>query len=177
MSNPTSRKLHAVTEIATAAVEPFRFINFAGTHAGPSDAVQGVSENAAVVGGAVSVVTGYSALVLAAVVIAAGDSVGPAADGSGRAVLGGAFLALGDAAAGELFETLLSSATQAPALAVLASTTGSLASADIATATGTPGQTIRIADGTDAGAVLVWAIPAGASEYAWCWWLWPQAAY
>lgn len=110
MSNPTSRKLHAVTEIATAVVEPFRFINFAGTHAMPSDAIQGVSEQGAAVGQAFSVVTGYSALVLAAVAIAAGNSVGPAADGTGRAVLGGAFVALDDAGAGELVEVRLAAA-------------------------------------------------------------------
>lgn len=104
MSNPTSRKLHAVTEIATAVVEPFRFINFAGAHALPGDAIQGVSEKGAAVGEAFSVVTVYSALVLAAAAIAAGTAVGPDADGTGMAVPGGPFVALGDAAAGELIE-------------------------------------------------------------------------
>jgi hypothetical protein len=112
MSNPTCRKLHSVTEIATAVVAANRFMNFAGTHALPGDAVQGVSEGAAVVGGAVSVVTGYSALVLAAGAIAAGGSVGPSGDGTGRAVAGGPFVALGSAAAGEVFEMALGPAAQ-----------------------------------------------------------------
>lgn len=107
MSNPTCRKLHAVTAIATAAVGANRFINFKGTHAGPADAVQGVSEQAAVAGSPFSVVTGYSALVLAAVAIPEGAYVGPSADGSGKADLGGAYAALSAAAAGELFEVRL----------------------------------------------------------------------
>lgn len=104
MRTPTCRKLHSVTEIATAAVEANRFINISGAHALPWEAILGVSEGATAIGGAFSVVTGYSALVLAAAAIAAGDSVGPAADGTGRAVQGGSFAALGDAAAGELVE-------------------------------------------------------------------------
>lgn len=67
--------------------------------------------------------------------------------------------------------------SQAAAVAVLADPVGTVTAAALAATTGTPGQTIRIADGADAGAALVWAIPAGASTYTWCWWLWPQAAY
>lgn len=50
-------------------------------------------------------------------------------------------------------------------------------SATLAATTGTPGQIVRLSDGADAGALLVWAIPAGSSSYTWCWWLWPQSAY
>ena len=54
---------------------------------------------------------------------------------------------------------------------------GNQPSATLAATTGTPGQIVRLSDGADAGALLVWAIPAGSSTYTWCWWLWPQSAY
>ena len=54
---------------------------------------------------------------------------------------------------------------------------GNQPSATLAATTGTPGQIVRLSDGADAGALLVWAIPAGSSSYTWCWWLWPQSAY
>jgi len=54
---------------------------------------------------------------------------------------------------------------------------GNMASADLATTVGIPGQTVRLSDGDNKGAILMWAIPAGSATYAWCWWLWPQAAY
>ena len=35
----------------------------------------------------------------------------------------------------------------------------------------------QIIDGPDRGARLIWAVPDGATEPTWCWWLWPQSAY
>ena len=43
--------------------------------------------------------------------------------------------------------------------------------------TGTPGEIRKLSDGPDKGAVLVWAIPEGRSDYAWCWQIYPLAAY
>ena len=68
-------------------------------------------------------------------------------------------------------------AAQVPAIAALVSTPGNQPSATLAATVGTAGQVVRLSDGPDAGALLVWAIPQGASAYAWCWWLWPQSAY
>lgn len=65
----------------------------------------------------------------------------------------------------------------AAAVQSLVSADGNLASADVATTTGTPGEVRRISDGDNKGAIVTWAIPQGASAYTWCWWLWPQAAY
>lgn len=59
----------------------------------------------------------------------------------------------------------------------LVSTPGNQPSATLAATVGTAGQVVRLSDGPDAGALLVWAIPQGASAYSWCWWLWPQSAY
>ena len=42
---------------------------------------------------------------------------------------------------------------------------------------GTPGQIVKLMDGNDAGVALVWSIPSGASAYAWCWQIYPLAAY
>ena len=59
----------------------------------------------------------------------------------------------------------------------LVSVAGNLAAAAVSSTSGTPGEVRRISDGDNAGALVVWAIPQGASTYTWCWWLWPQAAY
>lgn len=85
-------KRHATTVIATAALSAHRFVGYNGAHAsatagGGADS-QGVSETAAPVGAAVAVVTGYSYLVEASAAIADNAFVKPAADGSGRAVVG-----------------------------------------------------------------------------------------
>lgn len=86
-------KTHAVTQIATAAIIKHRFVAYGGAHApaapasGAQDS-QGVSEESAAVGEAVSVVTGYSFLVEASAAISMFDYVKPAADGSGRAAPG-----------------------------------------------------------------------------------------
>lgn len=86
-------KRHAVTVTATAAVTKHRFASYAGAHApvapanGTQDS-QGVFEESAASGEAVSVVTDYSYLVEASAAIALGDYVKPAADGSGRAAPG-----------------------------------------------------------------------------------------
>ena len=69
------------------------------------------------------------------------------------------------------------SATDVAGAQALVSADGNLASADVATTTGTPGEVRRISDGDNKGAIVTWAIPQGASAYTWCWWLWPQAAY
>jgi hypothetical protein len=59
----------------------------------------------------------------------------------------------------------------------LVSEAGNMASADLSATVGTLGQTVRLTDGENRGAVLMWSTPAGSSTPAWCWWLWPQAAY
>lgn len=82
-------KQHAVTVVATAAVAAHRFIAYDGAYptvAGGADDVQGITENAAEIGEAVSVVTSYSYLVEAAEAVAFGALVKP--DVSGKAVAG-----------------------------------------------------------------------------------------
>ena len=69
------------------------------------------------------------------------------------------------------------SSSELAAFRSLVSHAGNITSAALSSTTGTPGQIVRLSDGNDAGALLVWAIPSGASAYAWCWWLWPQSAY
>ena len=63
------------------------------------------------------------------------------------------------------------------ALAALVSGGGNLASAAVASTTGTPGEVRKLSDGPDKGASLTWAIPEGRSTYAWCWQIYPLAAY
>ena len=86
-------KRHAVTVTATAAITKHRFVSYDGTHtpAAPANGLkdcQGVAEESAAIGEAVSVVTDYSYLVEASAAIALGDYVKPAGDGSGRAAVG-----------------------------------------------------------------------------------------
>ena len=86
-------KEHAVTVVATAAVAAQRFVSYAGQHAtaaGGAADCQGISECDAVVGQALSVITEYSGLVVAAEPIAAFAFVKPATDGSGKAGTGSA---------------------------------------------------------------------------------------
>lgn len=64
-----------------------------------------------------------------------------------------------------------------PGAESLVSGAGNITAADLATTTGTLGQTVRLSDGPDQGAILMWSTPQGASSPTWCWWLWPQAAY
>lgn len=85
------QKNHATTVVALAATSSARFMGYDGgyaTSAGGIHDAQGVGENAADAGGAVAVVTCYSAPVEAAEAIAFGDFVKPAADGTGRAIVG-----------------------------------------------------------------------------------------
>lgn len=84
-------KMHAVTMLAAAALAANRFVGFDGTHAtsaGGSHDSAGVSETEAAIGQATSVITSYSAPVEAGAVIAKFDFVKPAADGSGKAIVG-----------------------------------------------------------------------------------------
>ena len=77
-------KLHAVTMIATAALAQYRFAAYDGGYAtgdGGAKDCQGITETAAAVGEAVSVVTSYSYLVQAGEAIAFGDYVKPGTDG------------------------------------------------------------------------------------------------
>lgn len=109
-------KQHAVTVVATAAVVANRFIGFSGGYAvgtagagGATDA-QGVSESDAAIGEALSVVTGYSAIVEAGGAISAGAFVKPGTDG--KAVAGSISDNCGRAleaagGAGELLEVVL----------------------------------------------------------------------
>lgn len=66
---------------------------------------------------------------------------------------------------------------QTLATQALVSVDGNLAYAAVATTTGTPGQVAKLSDGPDKGACLVWAIPEGRTTYAWCWQIYPLAAY
>ena len=82
-------KQHAVTIEATAPLAAYRFVAYNGAYpsaAGGANAVQGVSETAAAVGEALSLVTGYSYLVQAGADIAFGALVAP--DATGQAVAG-----------------------------------------------------------------------------------------
>lgn len=103
-------KQHAVTLIALTALAAARFVAYDGGYpsiAGGAKDVQGVTEYAAEAGDAVSVTTGYSALVEAGEAIAFGGLV--KTDATGKAVPGTATdhcgRALGAAtAAGQLIE-------------------------------------------------------------------------
>jgi len=68
-------------------------------------------------------------------------------------------------------------AYQVTATQALVSVDGNLASAAVATTTGTPGQIVKLSDGPDKGACLVWAIPEGRASYTWCWQIYPLASY
>lgn len=84
-------KCHSITLVATAAILAARFVGYDGAHATSAGGVhdcQGVSETAADVGEAFGATTSYSQLVESSAVIAFGDYVKPAADGSGRAAVG-----------------------------------------------------------------------------------------
>lgn len=77
-------KLHAITMIATAALAANRFAAYDGGYATSAKGVkdcQGITETAAEVGDAVSVVTSYSYLVQAGEAIAFGAYVKPGANG------------------------------------------------------------------------------------------------
>ena len=115
-------KSDATTVVATATVEPHRFVAYDGAHAssagGARDA-QGVSEYGGVAGEALSVVTEYSYLVEASEAISFGAYVKPAADGSGKAAVGAVNehcgRALGAAtAAGQLIEVQIVKHQHAP---------------------------------------------------------------
>lgn len=69
------------------------------------------------------------------------------------------------------------SVSETAAARALVTTPGNLASSALSATVGTPGQMVRLSDGDDKGAILVWAIPTGASAYTWCWWLSPGDAY
>lgn len=110
-------KQHAVTIVATVALEANRFVAYDGGYAtkvlgGGAKDMQGVSEHAAAVGEAVSAITGYSALVEANEAIAFGAWIKPDLAGTGKAAVGSATeycaRALGAAsAAGQLVECQL----------------------------------------------------------------------
>ena len=106
-------KVHATTVIATAAITAHRFVSYGGAPAPAAPAsglqdCQGIAEESAAAGEAVSVVTSYSYLVEASAPVAQGDYLKPAADGSGRAAVGTdtdhCARALSAAAAGQLVE-------------------------------------------------------------------------
>lgn len=68
-------------------------------------------------------------------------------------------------------------ASQRVGSASLVSEAGNITAAELLTTTGTTGQVVRLSDGDDKGAILMWSTPAGSSAPAWCWWLWPQSPY
>ncbi len=106
-------KTHAITLVATAALAACRFAAYDGGYpsvAGGAKDAQGVTETVAEVGDAVSVITGYSALVEAEAAIAFGVLVKVGTDG--KAIAGTLAdhcgRALGAAtAAGQLIEVQL----------------------------------------------------------------------
>ena len=106
-------KQHSVTIVAMVALAACRFTAYDGgypTIAGGAKDVQGVTENAAEVGEAVSLTTSYSALVEAGEAIAFGVLV--KTDATGRAVAGTAADHCGRSlgaptAAGQVFEVQL----------------------------------------------------------------------
>ncbi|MCK9988675.1 MAG: hypothetical protein AzoDbin1_05147 [Azoarcus sp.] len=109
-------KQHAATVVATAVLAANRFVAYSGGYAsgaagaGGAADTRGVSEHEAAIGDAVSVVTGYSALVEAGDVIAANAFVKPGVDG--KAVAGTIADNCGRAleaaaAAGQLIEVVL----------------------------------------------------------------------
>lgn len=83
----TYDKQHATTVVLTADVEAQRLVSFGGGYpsgaagAGGLTDAQGVAEYAGKTGEAISVVTGYSALVVAGGAIDAGAFVKPGTDG------------------------------------------------------------------------------------------------
>ena len=102
-------KQHAVTVVLTAAVAANRFLAYDGGYpsiAGGAKDVQGVTENAAEAGEALSVVTSYSYLVEAGADLAFGAYVKPGTDG--KAIVGAVDdhcgRALGACASGQLVE-------------------------------------------------------------------------
>lgn len=105
-------KHHAFTAIAAIVLAEARFIAYDGTYAtsaGGLKNAQGVSESAAEIGEACTLITSYSAPVEASEAIAFGAFVKPAADGSGRAAVGTATDHCGQAlaaaaGAGAIFE-------------------------------------------------------------------------
>lgn len=104
-------KQHGLTIVATAIIAASRFVGYDGQHATSAGALkdsQGVSETAGEIGEAVTLITGYSALVEAGGNIAFGDYVKPAGDGSGKAIAGAADdhcgRALGAGSNGQLVE-------------------------------------------------------------------------
>jgi hypothetical protein len=85
------QKTNAVTVVLTATASAKRFIGLDGapaTSAGGAHDSCGVSETEGGIGEAISVITGYSASVEAGADIAQFDFVKPAADGSGKAIVG-----------------------------------------------------------------------------------------
>ncbi|MDR3055252.1 MAG: DUF2190 family protein [Zoogloeaceae bacterium] len=89
--SPTYDKTHAVTVTLTAPVAARRFVSYAAapaTSAGGAADARGVSETEGVAGEAISVITGFSAIVEASAAIAVGAFVKPATDGSGKAAVG-----------------------------------------------------------------------------------------
>ncbi len=102
-------KTHAVLVVAAVAVAANRFIAYEGKYPSAGGAAhdsQGVSENAALPGEDITVVTSYSYPVEAAGNIAFGDPV--TSDASGRAIVATTAehcgVALGAATAGQLVE-------------------------------------------------------------------------
>lgn len=69
------------------------------------------------------------------------------------------------------------SAAEVAAARALVSADGNVTAAALPALMGTPGQVVRLSDGADQGAPLIWAKPSGSSTYAWCWFVWPQSAY
>jgi len=66
---------------------------------------------------------------------------------------------------------------QVTATQALVSEAGNITAAELQTTTGVTGQVVRLSDGPDRGAILMWSTPEGSTTETWCWWLWPQAAY
>ena len=90
-SGAQHQKDDSTTVVATTAVVASRFIAYDGgyaTAAGGVKDAQGIGENDAAAGDAISVVTCYSYTLEASAPIAFGDYVMPAADATGRGAVG-----------------------------------------------------------------------------------------
>lgn len=105
-------KQHGTTVVATAAIAARRFIAYDGGHAtsaGGAKDCQTISEIGAAVGEAITGITSYSGVVeVLTGPIGIGDYLKPAADGSGKAIVGTATdhcaRSLGVAASGGVVE-------------------------------------------------------------------------
>lgn len=66
---------------------------------------------------------------------------------------------------------------QAAAFPALVSGAGISHAAAVAKTPGTAGEKRTLSDGPNKGVGVVWSMPSGKTSYAWCWQIYPLAAY